>query len=433
MEKGIPDFYKAVISLWFRAPKQSVIAASDHYIDTGVEDFRMMQKVMPLISFGKPQQNKNYQLVYEDIAHGDPQDNVVVYTPVAWDQKEPYDVDPSGISLVCDNEKFKLAFTLQMAGKGSYSFLTWFATDMTFIPDYNQTPPEGSGIVGQWFKSTIADGTPGIQDAQPEFFYVESRQTFEPDVWHHVLLSFDVEGTIGLGLPLPSSSCQLWYAVDDVDYRGWENLRPYRTDGDGLEPNNIITRTIFDNSGYVPDPAGRDLFFNHYIPAPSGTYNPKETPVPSGDGPIGLPASARYVESIFKVEMAEFQMWTGLTLDTGEEDNRRAFVDKDGKPVSPFQKKEKDPDNNVIKPSGSIELMGRKPDIMLHGSGNWKAGKNTGSSGIDAEDKPIPEGQFTRTGVIKAYKPDPSLHGPQSPDADAKRGAVQLSRQNARL
>jgi hypothetical protein len=73
-------------------------------------------------------------------------------------------------------------------------------------------------------------------------------------------------------------------------------------------------------------------------------------------------------------------------------------------------------------------LLGQKPIILLHGSGNWSSGKNTGPM-IDnpdydpdqptSADNPIqipdPDFQFTPTGQIVSYTPDPSLHGPQSP------------------
>jgi hypothetical protein len=57
----------------------------------------------------------------------------------------------------------------------------------------------------------------------------------------------------------------------------------------------------------------------------------------------------------------------------------------------------------------AAKLMGRKPDILLHRSGNWKQGRNTGTLGVDASGKPIPSGQFGHFGTILKYKPDPSI------------------------
>ena len=98
--------------------------------------------------------------------------------------------------------------------------------------------------------------------------------------------------------------------------------------------------------------------------------------------------------------MAELQIFSGVTLDTSIEANRRAFVgyDEEGssrlKPVDPKQ---------------AEDLLGKKPDILLHGSTKWQQGKNTGSLGIDTVGEEIPSGQFTPTGEIKKYTPDPSI------------------------
>jgi hypothetical protein len=409
---GIPNFSKAVISLWFRAPKESVIAASGHRIETGVEGWSMLQSVLPLVTFGAPQQNKNYTLLVKDIAHGDPQETVVVETPVAWIPGAPADVDPCYIALVCSSDgTFNVAFNLQMADYGSYSGLTWFATDMAYIPGYSGAPPVGSGIVGVYYQSTIVDGSYGTNN-QPEYFYVQSNITLQPDVWHHLLVSFDVGGALTLGLPKPSSTCQLWYAIDDVDYRGWDNLQPYRDADDALSPNTILTSNIYRESGYVPG-SGSKLFYNHYVPNPAGSYSPG--PIPSAGAGFGLPASAKYVDGIFRCEMAEFQMWTGVILDTEITSNRRAFVDADGKPVNPTKGSEADPR------APAERLLGKKPEVMLHGSSNWKTGYNTGTTGIRIETAvdedgnetetvvKIPSGQFTPTAKIEKYKPEPAL------------------------
>jgi hypothetical protein len=45
----------------------------------------------------------------------------------------------------------------------------------------------------------------------------------------------------------------------------------------------------------------------------------------------------------------------------------------------------------------------------LHGSKDWIAGKNTGSTGVDAKGNVIAAGQFQPVGGIKKYTPDPSL------------------------
>jgi hypothetical protein len=97
------------------------------------------------------------------------------------------------------------------------------------------------------------------------------------------------------------------------------------------------------------------------------------------------------------IEMAELQIWTNKTLDTGLESNRRLFVDNNGSPVNM---------------SVAEKALG-KPDIKLHGSSNWKNGYNDGSIGIDvdARGEPVkkPEGQFVPVSVINHFKPDPEI------------------------
>jgi hypothetical protein len=118
------------------------------------------------------------------------------------------------------------------------------------------------------------------------------------------------------------------------------------------------------------------------------------------------------VDHILHVEMAEFQLFTGVTIDTSSVRARRAFIDSNGKPVNP-NKQASDADPQ----SGSIEFLGQLPDILLHGSGNWIKGKNTGGSQQDAHNPAIthPPDQFTPVGLIKKYTPNPSLNGPQGP------------------
>jgi hypothetical protein len=95
--------------------------------------------------------------------------------------------------------------------------------------------------------------------------------------------------------------------------------------------------------------------------------------------------------------LAELQIFTGVTLDTTLVTARRAFVDADGNPVDP---------------EDAEEFMGKRPEILLHGSSDWIDGLNTGSIGLDNEDKIVPSGQFTPTGTILEYTPDPSLEQP---------------------
>jgi hypothetical protein len=144
-----------------------------------------------------------------------------------------------------------------------------------------------------------------------------------------------------------------------------------------------------------------------YISGGSWAFRATWLPVPikSAGNPLGIPSSAQFVNNVYRVELAEFAMWTGVTLDTGIEANRRAFID--------FRRDEAGaPVDNVLQPvdpEKAATLLGKAPEILLHGSSKWVNGENTGTTGVDSDGNPIPSGQFHPTGGIKQYEPDPSL------------------------
>jgi hypothetical protein len=395
LRQGVPDFSKAVFSLWFRVPRESVIRASSQSLPTDAEGFFMMQGVLPLVTFGRMQENKNYQPIIVDIVHGSPPENPVhIFQAISAEPMQAYEVDPSYIGLLClDDGSFFLDFNIQMEIFGTYNSLFWFVTRLDYSPGGDTSP--GSGQVGDYV-ATIADGSYSVQEAQPEWFRVTSTQTFESDKWHHLLLSFDVDGTSEIGSAHPIGSCQLWYAIDDVDYRGWENMQPYRDEDDGLGDNIIVPRNVYNYSGG----SGEDnLVHNTYVAPPSGSVPSGQ--VPSKNAEFALPAASRHVEAICRVEMAEFQMWTGVTLDTGINRNRHAFVDADGKPV--------DPTGTEDDLAPAVKLLGKQPEVMLHESDNWQDGYNTGTLGVRDQSVKIPAGQFTPVAGIEKYKPEPEL------------------------
>jgi hypothetical protein len=157
---------------------------------------------------------------------------------------------------------------------------------------------------------------------------------------------------------------------------------------------------------------------------PTYTYAPNL--VPAVDYPLGLPASFDLEESIFRVEMAELQLFTGVMIDTGEESNRRAFIDADGKPVLPELTPD-DPSNPASEFHTPAErLLGKKADVTLHGSNSWINGVNTGPPFVRDPTSPdpsnprmIPDPNFALmpTGKIITFSPDPALDRPTPPPA----------------
>lgn len=256
-------------------------------------------------------------------------------------------------------------------------------------------------------------------------------QEVTPDHWHHLLLSFDltkdcstkggslVTNTDGSNQVISdntttpgttgqrtSSTIRMWVAFDDHNLTA-KSLSVYWPEG-YHDLNAVLSVTGYfianDNSytstGTMADQRGVTVSENNLAPDPFYYFNPQ----PIQLTPLGLPSTSTYVNAIKRVEMAELQVFTGVTLDTAITKNRRVFVSKDGTPVDPTKGTEEDD------PTPPAEkLLGKKPDILLHGSGNWKDGKNTGSIGIALDGKIKPAGQFKPTGGIEQYTPDPVL------------------------
>lgn len=138
----------------------------------------------------------------------------------------------------------------------------------------------------------------------------------------------------------------------------------------------------------VPDPK---KIFTHPI------YDGGPFTIPTNGHPIGIPTSTHHLNHNTGIEMAELQIWSGKTIDTGNVAMRRLFIDAEGKPVD----------------MNEAEAVLGKPDIKLHGSDNWKTGKNTGTTGVhETEDDTItiPEGQFEHHAKIDQFKPEPQLN-----------------------
>lgn len=424
LPNGIADFSKAVISLWFRVPKESVKAAAGHIIDQG--NAPLMQSILPLVTFGRPQKLQ----IYDELRH-----NVGIihsYRPLEPDPATTYitpyylpgltyDVNPSYIGILCggqgsSGDRFWLEFHFRMEGYMAFSSTQYITTQMDIWSGSDPAAPQDAGVRGSGTVALFPNvGKAQIKPAdylsstEPEYFTVSTDNAYKSDTWHHLLLSFDIGGSVSVGTPFASSSCRLWYAIDDIDYRGAQNLMPYRNTAgqwgpDTLDPNAILTRNAWAYSGQDPNWEAPQYYQNHFIGLPQGSFSGGK--IPSAGAAMGIPSSIKYQGGIFRVEMAEFQMWTGRTLDTGITRNRRAFVSADGEPV--------DPTGDTDDPRGPGErVLGKKPEILLHGSGDWEIGYNTGTLGItedsEGEITELPGGQFKPTGGIEEFQPDPSL------------------------
>jgi hypothetical protein len=470
LDSGIPDFSQAVISFWFRVPVESFAAAAA--APSGNEE-AILERIVPLVVMGArgtgkpPLQNHtermvsatstgynatglSYEQIVEDLGpcpeHGAFSRECSVtdlYSPAgAFVPAEPETgyrdmtttvasgeaprTDPSHIG-VFDGRlvvNFETGKSPSVSGYADNITLSPLGEEVTIpgdpgrafkqgtvlttgcslpflgVPFYDKVvtddthmvePPDSTAAVAH---ETYVDISELLIDATGSIFSDQIPVT--PDQWHHVLISVDLQTIETHGGSFDSSS-RLFVALDDVNYTG-DDLSRYGPPGD---PNGIVSSDA------------------QAVALSTGSYLLDTPSVPSGGHPIGLPGTAQCI--IYPVEMAEFQMWTGVTLDTGDETNRRAFIDGAGRPVNPRQKADaRDPTSQP----GPEDVLGKKPEIMLHGSGNWIAGKNTGVSLVLNEiGKPVPQPgkAFSATGLIVGYSPDPSLYGAQFPAAAALR------------
>jgi hypothetical protein len=105
--------------------------------------------------------------------------------------------------------------------------------------------------------------------------------------------------------------------------------------------------------------------------------------MPVGGYPIGIPGDSRNIPFIYHIEMAEFQMFTGISIDTSDLATRRLFLQNDGTPADP---------------SVSAGGLGQLQDVIFRNSTDFIPGINSGNAG-----------NFSPTGTINPYTPGPAL------------------------
>ncbi len=424
---GLPNFSKAVFSLWFRVPQASIDAASAEEIPASDTE---LVRTIPLLTYGPRLTKKTYPDLHSEDVHIDhwdtssglpgASDGFFTLTPTSYGDSSTAKISPCFIGLECSGGVAKLTFNIQMS---DYADVAGLIPGVLVVDRYLQQsliPPEnplysssitdpGTGTPGSGWEAgpspeysftTLWDRTPIDLNAQPEVFTVQTGHAIAAGQWHHLLLSFDlsdpcVTTSPGLGdsvifwdtVPQGTSSyCKLWYAIDDVNYSGGANMKPYPVDynitdgiygtGDIGDPNGILTANAWNivqgSTGYI----------YNVLTGPS-TCSYTTPPIPASGAALGIPSSSAFVDHIYDVDMAEGQIFTGVTLDTSILGNRRLFVTGTGFPTAM---------------SVAAAVLGQ-PKIKLHGQRNWLAGKNTGSLG----------GTLTRTATINPFLPSPSL------------------------
>jgi len=424
---------KAVISFWFRIPKASAERAYNDYLSYPLSNQYVFNGTIPLITFGKQQQATNYGLTQVKVGEHkyfvDPGD-ILVSDPIyaeQWVTNGTSQLEPSFIGIQCAADLNTgtrsppgLVVRLQTADAEHVSGNT-YAIIAAAEGVGSDRPP---CLPGQrWVE--YADQS-FANEGVPAYFGGGAIFEVDPDKWHHLLLSYDISHSVsahgiedgGSTAEGSSSGNKMWLAFDNVNRTEFE-LPAFWIDGGG--PNDIISQTGGSIAGkrytaHATDPCA----FPKDYPQPEYTCDAGSSPGSFPTNPISIPTLPQYNSEsglrkpTYVVEMAELQIFAGVTLDTGIGANRRAFIveqkDASGSPVT-------DEDGKQLwipaNPIDAEKLLGRRPDILLHKTSNWKKGKNTGSSGTtrdgDGNETVIPSGQFTVTQKIIKYTPEPSL------------------------
>ena len=427
-------FGECLMSFWFRAPIDTLKAAGTA-APVGVDSFYPeFSDVAPLVVFGDPPIRQDFVIKTPTVATG-PNigfDGSGLFTILAghWELRgqtisleNKHYLDPAYIGVDSGGNLVVNLQTNQFPRVTNYSFTPDQPqeTDQLPVPDLGWP---NSLTIRHFAPSAYIDkSVESLMRGIPESYQLSASLKPDRDQWHHALLSFklgdsvNVKSTIGFGDVTFNTAVQsyskVWLVVDDVPIKIKDNtltLSGQPDDGAIISQAQWqMANTIYDAGGphdlsYVKlgfdrpiDPiSGIPFGFsdmqieNFSAPNSQPTYE-LSSPVISA-GTLGIPASTRFAKSVCRVEMAEFQMWIGpgSSRDVRTRDMRRLFITDEGKPN--LQSKE------------VSDVLG-EASIILHKSGRWITGKNTGTL----------KTPFVPTGKIKSYKPDPSLHGPQSP------------------
>ena len=355
---NMTDFSKAVISLWFRVPQASLDAANTEAGEDFTLDSNPLTGIVPFIMFGNADQITEHW-TFNISGLGQPTNFVDVGSA---------QLGPSYIGIQCDgNGNYALGARIQYSTSATFGNLIDPRTLNVVGPDFFEVGPYGNNdIIGGGSRTPIP---------------------ITADVWHHLLVSFDLSqecfATGAYGQPISvSSNCSWWWALDDVNYSG-DTLWP---SGPYNGSNGIIT--------------GYGLFSgtnNPHLIDNIGPYSFPPVAIPASNTPFGIPGVAKYSDKIRSIEMAEFQLFTGVTLDTSSEVNRRAFINASGGPVLGLVTQS----GTVISPRPPIKLLGKTPDIAFTtANANWIKALNEGS---------LKHSAFQKTGTIRSFVPGPKL------------------------
>lgn len=432
------SFKKATVSLWFRVPQKTIDAVplpriDQYYIPVFVYKF-------PLIVFGKQKTGTHYEFkygVYLGEIYGTGGGGVYG-NQVNAHPSTHMDVTSIGIRFEYAGGgeakgTSRLYATLQTADAGVGQATEWSFTGYEWV---GSSAPGGTVDIRTFTDNSYMSGKPADLFSVAPLSYPSQGPEVTPDDWHHLLLSWDLKGRnsshgtvedteAGIASFIDSHST-MWCALDGENCAGAELPSNWIGSADGVgDPNGICTDWTMKYAGKRggPEETGPpNVIHSPIVGAPR--YSVQFSEGIKADG-IFIPAEPQYtrdlnaeagfgpgsepISPIYRIELAELQIFSNVML-TITEKNIAAFIDfkrdKDGNPI-----KDKDGNSTLkpVPPKQAEKLLGKRPDVLLHGTNNWKKGKNTGSTSKDKDGKVLKSGQFKPTGTIKKYEPDPSI------------------------
>lgn len=396
---------KVVISFWFRVPKETAAkvraATEDFFLE-----YRVFHGVIPLITWGSQQTTPVSVVEAYDTGAINTSALPIVLSRISGTHAAP--LQPSCIGVNVGSEKPALLHVhiqthAHASGTGLASIATSFTGDLLGT-DIHSGKPIYSNI-----KYTTEDVSYVVTE-EPEYLGNSDSNTSNsgaghPDItldqWHHLIISWELLPHTNMST---SGFCKMWCAIDDVNKNGFDLPAMCFPGLMEMGPNDHISWTPSNWQGNTNAFASVD-FDSDAVPS-----NPFRAPgPPSAKRASDDQGGTITIAPIEKVELAELQIFSGVTLDTSEEANRRAFIDferdENGNPIRDEHGKR---NLKPVNPKQAEDLLRKKPAILLHGTTKWQNGKNTGSLGINNDGDEIPGGQFTPTGKIVKY-PDPEI------------------------
>jgi len=178
-----------------------------------------------------------------------------------------------------------------------------------------------------WTGHGCRGGTPEVATATREIDYRKRfgapAGTVVADRWYRFILSGDLSGTASVHYSEDvntsattysiNSTQKLYLAVDDTDFSPTSSLSG-TTGTVTTSPGDVLPEF------YIQDTNGVVLIAYGFGAGP-GDWRTFVSGIPS------------FYNS--KFELADFMMWTGVSLDTSDTANRRLFIDVDGNPGVP--------------------------------------------------------------------------------------------------